>query len=78
MPSLIDYAVLGLLIERPSNGEELYERFVGRFGELLPASRAKVDAALERLEREGLIAQPSAAVVADRRWGGAGSDRLLE
>ncbi len=56
MPSLIDYAVLGLLIEQPSDGEELYERFDREFGAFLPASQAAVEDALRRLELEGRVA----------------------
>jgi DNA-binding PadR family transcriptional regulator len=51
VPSLIDHAVLALVIERPSYGYELYERFGRRFGEFLPASQGNVYDALKRLER---------------------------
>jgi DNA-binding PadR family transcriptional regulator len=54
--SLIDYAVLGLLIEQPGDGAELYERFDRRFGAFLPASQATVQDALMRLKREGCVA----------------------
>jgi DNA-binding PadR family transcriptional regulator len=57
--SLIDYAVLSLLIERPSYGYELYERFERRFGEFLPTSRSNLYDALKRLEREGCIERAS-------------------
>jgi DNA-binding PadR family transcriptional regulator len=53
--SLIDYAVLALVIERPSYGYELYERFERRFGEFLPTSQANVYEALKRLERDGYV-----------------------
>jgi DNA-binding PadR family transcriptional regulator len=53
--SLIDYAVLALVIERPSYGYELYERLGRRFGEFLPASQGNVYDALKRLEREGYV-----------------------
>lgn len=53
--SLIDHAVLALVIERPSYGYELYERFGRRFGEFLPASLGNVYDALKRLEREGYV-----------------------
>jgi DNA-binding PadR family transcriptional regulator len=53
--SLIDYAVLALVIERPSYGYELYERFERRFGEFLPTSQTNVYEALNRLEREGYV-----------------------
>ncbi len=55
MDSLIDHAVLSLLIERPSYGYELYERFERRFGEFLPTSQSNVYEALSRLEREGCV-----------------------
>jgi DNA-binding PadR family transcriptional regulator len=53
--SLIDYAVLALLIERPSYGYELYARYERRFGELLPTSKGNVYEVLKRLEREGYV-----------------------
>jgi DNA-binding PadR family transcriptional regulator len=53
--SLVDYAVLVLLIERSSYGYELYERFDRRFGNFLPTSQGNVYDALKRMEREGYV-----------------------
>lgn len=55
MASMIDHAVLALVIERPSYGYELYERFDRRFGEFLSASQGTVYEALKRLERDGYV-----------------------
>ncbi len=61
MESLIDYAVLALLIERPSYGYELYARYERRFGELLPTSKGNVYEVLKRLEREGYVEKAGAS-----------------
>lgn len=53
---LLDGIVLGLVIEKPSYGYEIYERFVRQFGEILSTSRANVYGVLRRLENEGYIA----------------------
>lgn len=55
MASLIDYAVLALVVERPSYGYELYDRFERRFGDFLPTCQANVYEALKRLERDGYV-----------------------
>jgi DNA-binding PadR family transcriptional regulator len=52
---LINYAVLALVIERPSYGYEIAERFDRRFGEFLPATQSNVYDVLKRLERDELI-----------------------
>lgn len=49
VPSLIDGVILALVIEKPSYGYELHQRFVRRFGEFLSTSVANVYDALGRL-----------------------------
>lgn len=54
--SPVNYAVLGLVIEKPSYGYELMQRLQNRYGELLVVSSpSHVYAALDRLQRERLI-----------------------
>jgi DNA-binding PadR family transcriptional regulator len=55
VPSLIDGVILALVIEKPSYGYELHQRFVRRFGELLSMSAAKVYDALGRLEEDEYV-----------------------
>ena len=50
MPPLIDSIILALVIEKPSYGYELHERFERRFGKFLSTSQAHVYDALGRLE----------------------------
>ena len=49
------WTVLGLLIERPSYGYEIAQRFDRRFGDFIQASTSNIYATLDRLEREQLI-----------------------
>jgi len=53
--SPVNWAVLGLVIEKPSYGYELGQRFDRRFGEFLPVSISNIYAALDRLEKAALI-----------------------
>jgi DNA-binding PadR family transcriptional regulator len=54
--SPVNYAVLGLVIEKPSYGYELLQRLRARYGELLEVSSpSHVYVALDRLQREQLI-----------------------
>lgn len=54
--SPVTFAVLGLVIERPSYGYEISQRLQARFGSLLELrSRSHVYAALDRLQSEGLV-----------------------
>jgi DNA-binding PadR family transcriptional regulator len=54
--STVNWAVLGLVIEKPSYGYELLQRFEGRYGEVLRVSGpSHVYAALNRLEKARLI-----------------------
>lgn len=56
MRSPVNFAVLGLVIERPSYGYELSKRLQSRFGSLLEVrSASHVYAALDRLHGEGLV-----------------------
>jgi DNA-binding PadR family transcriptional regulator len=52
----VTWAVLALVIERPSYGYELGQRFDRRFTGVLDSSMSHVYAALDRLERDKLIA----------------------
>jgi DNA-binding PadR family transcriptional regulator len=57
MTSPVYWAVLGLVIERPSYGLELYHRFQRLYGDVLPISgESHVYSALNGLETRGLIA----------------------
>lgn len=54
--SPVNYAVLGLVIEKPSYGYELMQRLQTRYGELLEVSSpSHVYTALDRLQKERLI-----------------------
>lgn len=55
MRSTVNLAVLGLVIERPSYGYELSQRFGRRFGDLFAVGRSHIYAALDSLQRDGLI-----------------------
>jgi len=55
MPSLIDSIVLALVVEKPSYGYELHERFERRFGKFLSTSQANVYDALGRLEEDEYV-----------------------
>lgn len=52
-------AVLGLVIEKPSHGYEIGQRFEARFGEFLSAGRSAIYAALGSLMEAGLIEKMS-------------------
>lgn len=51
----VNWAVLGLVIEKPSYGYEIGRRFRSRFEELLPASMSNIYTTLDRLVRLGLV-----------------------
>jgi DNA-binding PadR family transcriptional regulator len=55
LPSLIDSIILALVIEKPSYGYELHERFERRFGKFLSTSLANVYDALGRLEEDEYV-----------------------
>src|ERR1700677_3584874 len=58
MRSPVSWAVLGLLVELPSYGYELVQRFEPTYGDTLELSTAsQIYAALNALERLGLIEQ---------------------
>jgi DNA-binding PadR family transcriptional regulator len=56
-PSPVVTAVLALVIERPSYGYELSQRFDQRFGALYPVSRSRIYQVLNQLLEQGLIEQ---------------------
>jgi DNA-binding PadR family transcriptional regulator len=53
--SQVACAVLGLVIEKPSHGYEIGQRFENRFGAFLSAGRSSIYAALGSLMEQGLI-----------------------
>ncbi|MGA9315945.1 MAG: helix-turn-helix transcriptional regulator [Solirubrobacteraceae bacterium] len=56
MASVVYWAVLGLVIERPSYGLELYNRYQRLYADLLPVSGSShVYTALDELENRGFI-----------------------
>jgi DNA-binding PadR family transcriptional regulator len=56
MTSSVNWALLGLVIERPSYGLELYNRFQRVYGDVLPvSSESHIYTALNRLEDRSLI-----------------------
>jgi DNA-binding PadR family transcriptional regulator len=57
--SQVACAVLGLVIEKPSHGYEIGQRFEGRFGDFLNAGRSAIYAALGALMEAGLIEKMS-------------------
>jgi DNA-binding PadR family transcriptional regulator len=57
--SQVACAVLGLVIEKPSHGYEIGQRFEGRFGSFLNARRSSIYAALRSLMDAGLIEKMS-------------------
>jgi DNA-binding PadR family transcriptional regulator len=57
--SQVACAVLGLVIEKPSHGYEIGQRFDGRFGAFLSAGRSSIYAALGTLMDAGLIEKMS-------------------
>lgn len=55
MRSAVNWAVLGLVIERPSYGYELFQRLERRYGGVLDPPISQIYAALNALERSALI-----------------------
>jgi DNA-binding PadR family transcriptional regulator len=55
MRSAVNWAVLGLVIERPSYGYELFQRLERRYGGVLDPPISQIYAALNALERASLI-----------------------
>jgi DNA-binding PadR family transcriptional regulator len=57
MTSPVSWALLGLVIARPSYGNELYQRFQRVYGDVLPiSSQSHIYSALNTLQARGLIA----------------------
>lgn len=59
LKSQVACAVLGLVIEKPSHGYEISQRFESRFGSFLNAGRSSIYAALGSLLDAGLIEKMS-------------------
>ncbi len=55
LQATVNWAVLGLVIEKPSYGYEIGRRFMARFGDLVPASLSNIYTTLDRLVRMGLV-----------------------
>jgi DNA-binding PadR family transcriptional regulator len=55
MRSPVNWTVLGLVIERPSYGWELWTRFERLYGDVLPIGESNVYAALDALRERGFI-----------------------
>jgi DNA-binding PadR family transcriptional regulator len=56
MTSAVNWALLGLVIERPSYGLELYHRYERAYSDVLPvSSRSHIYTALDVLQARGLI-----------------------
>jgi DNA-binding PadR family transcriptional regulator len=72
--SQVACAVLGLVIEKPSHGYEIGQRFEGRFGGFLSAGRSSIYAALGTLMDAGLIEKmPGRSTTGVRRGAKAGA-----
>lgn len=66
--SPVAFAVLGLVIEKPSHGYEIWRRFQGRFGQFLGAGRSSIYSMLATLKDAGLIeTMPGRSPTAVRR-----------
>ncbi len=65
----VNWAVLGLVIEKPSYGYEIGRRFIARFGDFIPASLSNIYTTLDRLVRMGLVepTHTQAATVSGRQ-----------
>jgi DNA-binding PadR family transcriptional regulator len=65
MTSAINWAVLGLVIERPSYGHELFHRFERMYGDVMPLSgEPHIYAALNALEKRELVIRMGGSTVA--------------
>lgn len=65
MTSAINWAVLGLVIERPSYGHELFHRFQRMYGDVMPLSgESHIYAALDALEKRKLVERMGGSTVA--------------
>jgi DNA-binding PadR family transcriptional regulator len=65
MTSAINWAVLGLVIERPSYGHELFHRFERMYGDVMPlSSESHIYAALNALEKRKLVKRMTGSMVA--------------
>jgi DNA-binding PadR family transcriptional regulator len=65
MTSAINWAVLGLVIERPSYGHELFHRFERMYGDVMPLSgEPHIYAALNALEGRKLVMRMGGSTLA--------------
>jgi DNA-binding PadR family transcriptional regulator len=70
MTSPVNWALLGLLMERPGYGSQLRQRFERAYGDVLPlASESHIYTALNELQRRGLIEEVSAKLAAQSGTG---------
>jgi DNA-binding PadR family transcriptional regulator len=53
--SSVAWLILGLIIEKPSHGYELYKRYEARYGRFLPLSRSNVYSVLGRLRGAEMV-----------------------
>lgn len=60
-------AVLGLVIERPSYGYEVWQRFEARFGEVIDVGASRIYQAFDGLLADGLIEQAPGVPGGSRR-----------
>jgi DNA-binding PadR family transcriptional regulator len=67
--SQVSSAVLGLVIEKPSHGYEIAQRFELRFGAFLNTQRSAIYAALRSLKDAGLIEKMAGASTTSARRG---------
>jgi DNA-binding PadR family transcriptional regulator len=63
----VNAAVLGLVIERPSCGYEVWQRFEARFDGIIDVGASRIYQAFDDLLADGLIEQTAGAAVGSRR-----------
>jgi len=63
----VNAAVLGLVIERPSYGYEVWRRFEARFGGVIDVGASRIYQAFDGLLADGLIEPAQDAAVSSRR-----------
>jgi DNA-binding PadR family transcriptional regulator len=63
----VRYALLALLSEGPSSGAQLRAEFASATGEVRPPNTGQVHAALQRLERDGLVESDGAGADGSRK-----------
>ena len=63
----VNAAVLGLVIEKPGYGYEVWQRFEARFGGIIDVGASRIYQAFDGLLADGLIEQAPGATVGSRR-----------